>query len=239
MSMLTKKFYLQVQEIFLSIDGETNFYHQGRFTVFLRLAGCNLNCSYCDTQYAQTKNNCTLLEISSVAKTILNFKCNNLTITGGEPLLQQEALYELLSLLGEDFNVSIETNGTIDPYNNKNKEYRVSGTYIGSISYVVDYKLTSSGCEEALNITNFLSLDSDDFVKFVVSDISDIKRAIQIKEKLKEYEVNCKFVISPIFGKIEPSVIIDYLKNIKEYDFILNIQIHKLMQLKEGEQKNG
>lgn len=98
-------------EIFYSLQGEG--VRMGVPTVFLRLAGCNLHCHWCDTKYSWSRG----LELPprEVADKVLAYACQALVITGGEPLLQQEALAELLNYLPQEMFVEIETNGTIAP----------------------------------------------------------------------------------------------------------------------------
>lgn len=98
-------------EIFYSLQGEGA--RTGSPAVFLRLAGCNLHCSWCDTRYSWLPG-CSL-PAADVARRLLAFDCPALVITGGEPLLQAAELEELLSLLPRDFYVEVETNGTIAP----------------------------------------------------------------------------------------------------------------------------
>lgn len=98
-------------ELFYSLQGEGS--RCGTPTVFLRLAGCNLACKWCDTKHSW--GNGILCSTKDIAACILNFACNSLVITGGEPLLQQEALCRLLRLLPDSMHVEVETNGTIAP----------------------------------------------------------------------------------------------------------------------------
>lgn len=98
-------------ELFYSIQGEG--VRAGTPAVFLRLAGCNLHCSWCDTQYSWGAG--TEVPEAELAARITAFKCNNLVLTGGEPLLQTAALELLLSLLPQRLFIEVETNGTVPP----------------------------------------------------------------------------------------------------------------------------
>lgn len=98
-------------EIFYSLQGEGA--RMGTPAVFLRLAGCNLHCSWCDTKYSWKKG--LNVAVEEVAARICAFACNGLVVTGGEPLLQQEELAALLELLPADMFVEVETNGTLIP----------------------------------------------------------------------------------------------------------------------------
>lgn len=98
-------------EIFYSLQGEG--VRMGEPAVFLRLAGCNLHCSWCDTKYSWKQGIC--VDVHAIAKRIMAFNGRALVITGGEPLLQQEELAQLLSFLPPDMFVEVETNGTLSP----------------------------------------------------------------------------------------------------------------------------
>ena len=98
-------------EIFYSLQGEGT--RMGTPTVFLRLAGCNLHCSWCDTKYSWKKG--LSMPAEEVVPRIMAHDCRALVITGGEPLMQQEALEQLLALLPQDMFIEMETNGTLVP----------------------------------------------------------------------------------------------------------------------------
>lgn len=98
-------------EIFYSLQGEGHL--AGTPAVFIRLAGCNLRCSWCDTKYSW--GNGVILSPTELARLVAGYACPHLVVTGGEPLLQQEELTELLSLLPSSVFVEVETNGTIVP----------------------------------------------------------------------------------------------------------------------------
>lgn len=98
-------------EIFYSLQGEGP--RTGTPAVFLRLSGCNLHCSWCDTRYSWLSG-CEL-SAAGVADRVLSYDCSSLVITGGEPLLQAADIEQLLALLPADMHVEIETNGTLPP----------------------------------------------------------------------------------------------------------------------------
>ncbi len=98
-------------EIFYSLQGEG--VRMGTPAVFLRLAGCNLSCHWCDTKHSWGKG--VVVDAATLATRVLAYHCRSLVITGGEPLLQQAELSALLALLPEDFFVEVETNGTLLP----------------------------------------------------------------------------------------------------------------------------
>lgn len=157
---------LNVQSIFDSIDGEANgFDGAGQLTTFIRLKGCNLTCSYCDTKYAQGGYPENWMSVDEIIREVHFPK---VTITGGEPLLQQGGVEKLCNrlLFGKSCKVSVETNGTIQP------DYFTTG-----LRYVVDFKLPSSGMMKYMNSMAFNSLRRVDVIKFVISDEEDYKYA--------------------------------------------------------------
>lgn len=98
-------------EFFYSLQGEGS--RAGTPVVFMRLAGCNLRCAWCDTKYSW--GNGVTLDVEAAVERILSFGCRSLVITGGEPLLQSTELEKLVAMLPGDFFVEIETNGTLSP----------------------------------------------------------------------------------------------------------------------------
>ena len=107
---------MKLNEIFYSIDVEG--LRTGELAVFIRLAGCNLNCSYCDTKYALKPNAGTKMSIDDILKEVEKYHCPNITLTGGEPLIHKEVNDLIDKLIENGYQVNIETNGAIDiaPY---------------------------------------------------------------------------------------------------------------------------
>ena len=104
---------LLVHSIFKSISGEVGLIPQGTSTVFIRLAGCNMKCSYCDTACTQSKKSGSKFTIEQIINSIKKLKCKNLLITGGEPLMQRKGIISLLKRLkGWGCKIQIETNGS-------------------------------------------------------------------------------------------------------------------------------
>lgn len=209
-----------VVEKFVSINGESA--KAGQIAVFIRFAGCNLNCNYCDTKWANEKDvsyeKLTEFEIYDYIK---GTGVTNVTLTGGEPLLRED-IDKLLRILSSDKNlyVEIETNGSVD---------------IGSfrdisenISFTLDYKLPGSGMDHMMNHDNYKDLSSKDTVKFVVSDIADLNMTRNIIEKYSLTE-KCNVYISPVFGRIEPVTIVDFMINSKMNKVNMQLQMHKII----------
>ena len=195
-----------VNEIFFSIDGEGN--RAGSLAAFIRLAGCNLRCSYCDTAYAFDEGKSVRIE--AIAEAVKGWK--NVTVTGGEPLCQD--IHVLLQRLREH-EVNIETNGSVDvtPYH-----------AYPWVFFTLDYKCPSSGMESSMLEKNFQTLRPQDVLKFVVGDMEDLRTAQRVCEK---YEPNCLVYLSPVFGKIEAKEIVEYMKSARYKNWRLQLQLHK------------
>jgi len=180
---------LNVQAIFDSIDGEENgFRGAGELTTFIRLKGCQLNCKWCDTLYAQESKPENWMTIDEI---IHQVHFPKITITGGEPLLQRAGVIELLNRLITKHKVTVETNGTQYPPNllAHSPEY---------VRFVVDYKLPSSGMESEMNPEVFSNLDLKDVIKFVISDEKDYKKAYEVIKNNPTW--NAKKVFSPVLS---------------------------------------
>ena len=210
----------RITEKFISINGEG--VRAGQLAVFIRFAGCNLDCSYCDTKWAnQSDTSYTLMTENEIYNYIKETGIKNVTITGGEPLIQPdiEVLIETLSC-DISLNVEIETNGSADIS-------RFSSISIPPM-FTMDYKLPSSGMEKFMNTDNFSYLCKDDTVKFVAGSHNDLETAYQIIEKYNLIK-KCHVYISPVFGSINPEDIVEFMKQKKLNDVNLQLQLHKII----------
>ena len=208
-----------VAEFFVSINGEGA--HAGELAVFIRFRGCNLRCSYCDTLWA-CMNDVPVRMISAEELTDMVIKTgvNNVTITGGEPLLQND-LYKLTDMLiscGK--RVEIETNGSLSLKELSVREKRPV--------FTMDYKLPSSNMEKYMCFENFDLLDVHDTVKVVSGSIEDLERAAEIIEKYSLVD-RCHVFISPVFGKINPQDIVRFMSENGMNDVRLQLQMHKFI----------
>ena len=219
---------MRVYSIFRSIDGEVNSFHQGRLTTFIRFSQCNLACSYCDTVYAQSADSGKEMSVDEILETVAKMGGNSVTITGGEPLLQQEGLNKLIPLLlAQGINVSVETNGTCKPIH-----YTIHHTLIlnggwecAYCSYVMDFKLPSSGMYSFMHYNNFLNLQDTDWVKFVIGTRGDFDLALYLIEILKRDGCKAQIAFSPVFG-LEPSLLVQWMID-SSVDAVMSLQIHK------------
>ena len=208
----------KVVEKFVSINGEAR--RAGELACFIRFAGCNLNCSYCDTKWAnEAKAPFEILSEEEIYAYIKDTGVKNITLTGGEPLIQ-ENLKRLLMMLSKDndLRIEIETNGAValDEY------IDISD----NITFTMDYKLPGSKMEEYMILSNFDILRKIDTVKFVVSDYEDLEVA---KSIINKYNLSnrLKVYLSSCFGQIKPENIVDYMIDNQMNDVRLQLQMHK------------
>ena len=234
---------MKVAEKFTSINGEGT--RAGELAVFIRFKGCNLRCSYCDTMWANEPD-CQYKEETpeEILNYVLETGIRNVTLTGGEPLIQAGIDKLIAQLLISGRNVEIETNGSVDI--NKVRENvkdnlttAMNGQVINDIydkvndemerlSMTADYKLAGSNMEQYMKLDNFNNLQSQDTVKFVVSSEEDLKRALEI---IRQYNLTekCYVYFSPVFGKIEPVTIVDFMKDNLINGARVQLQLHKFI----------
>ena len=211
---------LQVVEKFVSINGEGR--RCGQLATFIRFAGCNLNCGYCDTAWANDRKVAfDPMTAEEVYVYIKDTQVTNVTLTGGEPLLQQD-MGELLELLSQDpeLYVEIETNGSV-------LLSKFSGLE-NPPSFTMDYKLPSSGMERMMALENFDHLTEKDTVKFVSGSMADLEKARELINKYKLTEKTSIF-ISPVFGDIELESIVDFMKDNQMNGVNMQVQLHKII----------
>jgi 7-carboxy-7-deazaguanine synthase len=205
---------LKVNEIFYSIQGESSC--AGYPCVFVRLTGCNLRCSYCDTRYAYHEGED--LEIGEILDRVRVYRCSLVAVTGGEPLVQEQTPLLILRLLDEGFKVLMETNGSLDIARVDQRCVRI-----------VDVKCPSSGEVERNNLENLTRLTERDELKFVIGDRADYEYAIGILKQSNHNPLRVGHVhFSPIFGKIAPNVLASWILE-DHLAARLNLQLHKII----------
>lgn len=205
----------RLAESFVSINGEGQ--KAGELALFLRFTGCNLRCSYCDTMWANEPGAPFTLRSTQELVGMANaFGVHNITLTGGEPLLQQGIGELMEALCRAGFAVEIETNGAVPlaPF---------AGT---KASFTMDYKLPSSGMETRMCLDNFVQLRETDTLKFVCGSREDLEQARLIIER---YQPVCKLYFSPVFGKIDSAEMVEFMKEHKLNGVRLQLQLHKFI----------
>ena len=203
---------LRVNEIFLSLQGETS--RVGLPTVFVRLTGCPLRCSYCDTEYAFY--NGESISVSSVLDTVSGYGVQNVTVTGGEPLAQKKCLLLLRLLCDVGYSVSLETSGAQD----------VSKVDIRVVK-ILDVKTPGSGENQKNNWTNLDYLTSQDELKFVLCDEADYQWAVKT---IRDYHLDkmCPILFSPVYNKLDPALLAAWVLR-DRLGVRVQIQLHKLL----------
>lgn len=203
-----------INEIFCSINGESKF--SGFRTVFIRTYGCNLACKWCDSTYSWQGNEFTEMSVDEIIEHIKQYDCMRVTLTGGEPLLQCDAveLVEALSLLG--YEVEVETNGAVSVA-------PILDLGFNSVLITMDWKCPSSGETSRMLGDNLSLLRPEDVVKCVVGSKEDLDEVTRINGM-----TNATVYLSPVFGDIELKELADYILDNRFNQTRLQMQLHKL-----------
>jgi 7-carboxy-7-deazaguanine synthase len=202
-----------VNEIFHSIQGESLY--AGLPCVFVRLSGCNLRCSYCDTRYAYEDGE--LMNVDEIVSRMAGYGCQLVEITGGEPLLQDETPVLVTKLLSAEYKVLLETNGSLDISRVDRKCIKI-----------MDIKCPSSHESNNVHMENLLHLDAGDQIKFVIADEKDYRYAKNILSLIPKKIPMNHILFSPVHGKLPPKrlarwILSDHLK------VRLQLQLHKMI----------
>ncbi|PKM52510.1 MAG: putative 7-carboxy-7-deazaguanine synthase QueE [Firmicutes bacterium HGW-Firmicutes-7] len=210
-----------VVEKFISINGEGRL--SGQLAVFIRLQGCNLSCSFCDTSWANDEGcSCTFMTKEELDAYIHSIGITNVTLTGGEPLIQEHFI-DLVTYLSRDQQrrIEIETNGSV-------LISSIKEVGNDNICVTMDYKLPVSGMEQFMKLENLRLLSKEDTIKFVVGNEEDLNRA---KELIDEYKLvqHTNVYISPVFGQITPEEIVEWMKMHVLNQVTLQLQLHKII----------
>jgi len=202
---------IRINEIFYSIQGESS--RIGFPTVFIRLTGCPMRCTYCDTAYAFHQGN--QQEIDAILNTVQQYPTNFVTVTGGEPLAQKNCLDLLNRLCDQDYEVSLETGGGIDisPVNQK-------------VKIILDIKTPQSGEAENNFWPNLKQIKPMDEIKFVVADQEDFEWAIQT---MHEHQLDQKKILfSPVYNQLEGELLAKWILD-HGIEARLQLQLHKIL----------
>ena len=208
---------LSVAEKFVSINGEGR--RAGELAVFLRFCTCNLHCSYCDTRWANSDDAIAEeMTVGQLTDYVISTGVQNVTLTGGEPLLQKNIGNLIAALNMHGLYVEIETTGSVP--------LKTFAPFSEHTSVTMDYKLPGSEMEKYMCTENFSYLTAKDTVKFVVSDLKDLKRATEIIRKF-DLTSRCCVYFSPVFGEIHPDTIVSFMKEHMLNQVRLQLQLHK------------
>ncbi len=204
---------LLVSEIFYSIQGESTW--AGRPCVFVRLSGCNLRCSYCDTVYARDEG--ALMAVTDILEQVISFGFPIVEITGGEPLLQDETPDLVKLLLSEGHTVLMETNGSMD--------IRMVDR---ACIKIVDIKCPGSGQSRFMDMDNLFKMGAKDELKFVLTDRADYDYAAEVFNRAREKQFQGPVLFSPVPGKLEPATLASWILA-DRLDVRLQLQLHKIV----------
>ena len=203
---------LKINEIYYSVQGESTY--AGRPCIFIRLTYCNLRCSYCDTEYAFYDGKD--MEIAHIISEIKRWDCNLVEVTGGEPLFQDECIDLLNELVNSNYEVMLETGGSLSISDVPKKVIKI-----------VDFKCPSSKMVKK-NLWSIVDdLQPHDEVKFVIGNRGDFDWA---KDRITEYSLDkiCTLLFSPTFGEIDPQQIVKWILA-DNLPVRMQMQMHKMI----------
>lgn len=203
---------LRITEVFYSLQGEAS--RAGLPTVFVRLTGCPLRCTWCDTTYSFTGGEAATIE--SVLAEVAKYPAHQVCVTGGEPLSQKDCLPLLTALCDAGYDVSLETSGALD----------IAGVD-PRVSRIMDLKAPDSG-ELARNLwENLALLNPHDEIKIVIASRGDYEWA---REVLRQRQLDriCPVLFSPAQGLIEPQSLADWIL-MDGLNVRFQLQLHKLL----------
>lgn len=199
-----------ISEIFLSIQGESSF--AGLPCVFVRTAGCPLDCAWCDTEYAKSGGGEIALE--QVLEQVAGYGVNLVEVTGGEPLAQEITYLLLERLCDAGHRVLLETGGAMDiaPVDRR-------------VHVIMDLKTPSSAMHDRMRLENIGLLKASDEVKFVLADRADYEYA---RQAMAEHDLpgRCAVLLSPVMGRIEPREIVAWMLE-DRLEARFQLQLHK------------
>lgn len=206
---------MQICEIFYSLQGESTY--AGLPCIFIRLAGCNLLCNYCDTPLSHEEG-CEY-SLDRIMEEIKTYPAKLVEITGGEPLLQSDCLQLTESLEQAGYTLLMETNGSlsVQPVSN-------------AVHLIIDVKLPGSGAGGSFLTDNLQWLKAGwDEIKFVVSDRADFEYTLAfVREHKLEKHI---LLVSPVTDRLDPATLAEWILQ-SGLPLRLNLQLHKLLKLK-------
>jgi 7-carboxy-7-deazaguanine synthase len=203
---------LRVHEIFYSLQGESTL--AGRPCVLVRLTGCQMRCTWCDTEHAFYEGRWMTLE--EILEEVAGHRCPLVELTGGEPLLQPGALPLMRSLCDAGYEVALETGGGLD----------ISGVD-PRVRRIVDVKCPGSGEAENNRWENLEHLSSRDEVKMVLADRADYEWASLVLSRHRLAE-RCPVHLSPVHGRLALEDLARWVLE-DHLDVRVQVQLHKLI----------
>lgn len=211
-SAIPKDRRLRITEIYSSIQGEST--HVGKRCVFVRLTGCNLRCRWCDSEYTFTGGD--HMDIDEVVSKAHEFGIHTVEVTGGEPLVQKNAIPLMEALLALGHEVLLETSGSLP-----------IAPVPDDVHVIMDLKPPDSGEEGANLWENIEELASNDEVKFVLASRRDYDWAVDVVRRYK-LPARCCVLFSPVWGSIEASDLVAWVLE-DQLDVRVQLQMHKVI----------
>lgn len=211
---------LRIVELFSSIEGEGR--RAGLLATFIRLAGCNLDCSYCDTGYARSFDAGSEMELNGIIERVLSHGNPHVTITGGEPLASPGSLALARALAAHGLEVNVESNGSLPvaPF------LKWPGIFV-----TMDWKCPSSGSCERMLPVNLPLLREGDVLKIVLEE-NDFD---YVEAFLRRNPLRAQICLGPVFGRLEPARLVDFVKGLARLPGIdasrlrVQLQLHKII----------
>lgn len=203
---------LKITEIFYSLQGEA--LNVGLPTIFIRLTGCPLRCTYCDTEYAFTGGE--WMQLDEILDQVKQYSCTHITVTGGEPLAQKSCISLLKQLCDAGYHVSLETSGAllVDQVDER-------------VVKVLDLKTPGSGEQDRNDFNNIALLNPADQVKFVICDEQDY---LWSKKVVTDHRLNdiCEILFSASNGQLSATQLADWILE-DQLNVRFQVQLHKLL----------
>ncbi|HEY7442251.1 MAG TPA: 7-carboxy-7-deazaguanine synthase QueE [Vicinamibacterales bacterium] len=203
---------VRMTEIFHSIQGESSF--AGQPCVFIRLTGCPLRCTWCDTDYAFFGGQ--ELSIEEIVAKVGSYGCRLVEVTGGEPLAQSQAFTLITNLCDKEHTVLIETSGAID-----------TAPVDPRAHVILDVKCPGSGMSDRMYWPNLQRLSMKDEAKFVLADRADYEWARDVIAQ-RELASRCTVLMSPVFGSLDPRQLAEWVLA-DRLPVRVQLQLHKLI----------
>lgn len=203
---------VRLTEIFFSLQGEAA--RSGLPTVFIRLTGCPLRCTWCDTEYAFSGGHAATIE--AILAEVARYPTRHVCVTGGEPLAQKSCLLLLAALCDNDYDVCLETSGALDiaPVDPR-------------VARIMDLKAPDSGESDKNLLSNIAALRATDEVKIVIASRTDFDWAHAMLTK-HDLVSRCSVVLSPVAGELNPTELAEWILA-AGLPVRFQLQLHKLL----------
>jgi len=210
--MSNQQVRLKITEIFYSLQGEA--LNVGLPTVFIRLTGCPLRCTYCDTEYAFTGGE--WMDVDAIINDIERYNASHVMVTGGEPLAQKNCIELLRKLCDSGYSVSLETSGAIlvDKVDQR-------------VVKVLDVKTPASNEDSKNKFENFNLLNKQDQIKFVICDEKDYQWSKQLIEQ-QNLTDRCEVLFSPAYQQQDATVLAEWILR-DQLNVRFQFQLHKYL----------